>query len=111
MTGLILKMDKNNEPYVFSIEDGEWLLYTLTVEKQGNYLLSFNTSGADGIISVYNNDKIIVRNISIRDSGEPEKFITSSPQKIYLNKGVNKLKIYFEKGGFDFKDFQLSLNK
>lgn len=107
--GVDIKNDKNNKPYVFSIEDGEWLLYTLSVEKAGYYDLSFNTSGPDGMISVYNNDKLIGKNISIQLSGDPEKTVTSSPEKIYLNKGVNKLKIYFERGGFDFKNFQLSL--
>jgi endoglucanase len=107
--GVDIKNDKNNEPYVFSIEDGEWLLYTLSVEKAGYYDLSFNTAGNDGMISVYNNGKIIFQNIIIQASGDPEKFITSSYQKIYLNKGVNKLKVYFEKGGFEFKDFQLKL--
>jgi len=105
--GVDIKNDKNDEPFVFSIENGEWLLYTVNVKKAGNYMLTFNTSGAGGVINIYNNNKSVSENISISASADQDKFITSSAIKIRLNKGVNKIKIYFKKGGFGFKSFEL----
>ncbi len=109
--GVDIKNDKSGEPYVFSIEDGEWLLYTTTVKKSDNYSITFYTSGNDGVIDLYNNDKLISANISIAASGDEEKFIASTPIKIHLDKGVNKIKIYFKKGGFGFKSFSLETQR
>lgn len=105
--GVDIKNDKNDDPYVFSIEDGEWLLYTMNVKKAGSYLLTLNTSGDNGSINIYNNNKLVSENISISASADEDKFIASSATKIHLNKGVNKIKIYFQRGGFGFKSFEL----
>lgn len=105
--GVDIKNDKNDEPFVFSIEDGEWLLYTMNVKKAGSYLLTLNTSGDNGSINIYNNNKLVSENISISASADEDKFIASSATKIHLNKGVNKIKIYFQRGGFGFKSFEL----
>ena len=105
--GVDIRDAKNNKPHVFSIEDGEWLLYTINVEEPGNYYLSFNTSGSDGMVNVYDNGKLIEENITIKDSGEENNFIQSEPINIHLEKEINKIKIYFKKGGFNFKSFSL----
>jgi len=105
--GVDIKNDKNGEPYVFSIEDGEWLLYTTTVKKSGNYTITFYTSQNNGVVDLYNNKRLISENIAITASKDEDKFIASLPIKIHLNKGVNKIKIYFKKGGFGFKSFEL----
>jgi len=107
--GVDIRNDKNNDPYVFSIEDGEWLLYTINVKKSGNYSLTFNTSDGSGIINVYNNNKKASNDISINGSGGENSFITSASDKIYLEKGIHKIKVYFKKGGFDLKSFQFYL--
>jgi len=106
--GVDIKNDKNGDPYVFSIEDGEWLLYTTTVKKAGDYSLSFYTSGSDGVIDLNINDQLISQNIAIAATGDENKFMVSLLSgKIHLDKGVNKIKIYFKKGGFGFKNFRL----
>lgn len=105
--GVDIKNDKSNEPYVFSIEDGEWLLYTMNVKKAGNYMLTLNTSGADGVINIYNNNKLVSDNIPVVASADEDNFIPSPAIKIHLDKGINKIKIYFKKGGFGFKSFEL----
>ena len=106
--GVDIKNDTSGEPYVFSIEDGEWLLYTTDVKEAGNYLLTFNTSGSNGTINLYGNEKLMAENIAVSASGDDNHFIQSNPIKIQLNKGINKLKIYFKKGGFNFKSFNLA---
>jgi endoglucanase len=104
--GVDIKNDKNGEPYVFNIEDGEWLLYTTTVKKAGNYAITFYTSGNEGVIDLYNNNMITAADISVVSADE-NKFILSAPVKIHLEKGINKIEIYFKKGGFNFESFQL----
>ena len=105
--GVDIKNDKNNEPYIFSIEDGEWLLYTTTVKKASTYTVTFYTSGKDGAIDLYNNDLLISANISVAASKGEDDFIASPAIKMHLNKGINKIKIYFKKGGLNLKDFEL----
>lgn len=107
--GVDIKNDKKGEPYVFSIEDGEWLLYTLDVKESGNYAVTFLTSDGNGIISIYKNDQQISGDISIDATGDENKFMQSGAKKIYLRKGVNRIKIYCKKGGFDLKSFELIL--
>lgn len=103
--GVDIRNDKNSEPYVFNIEDGEWLLYTIRVMKPGAYSLSFNTSGSDGIITIYNNNQIVAKNISVSSTMDEDTFTQSIATPVPLVKGVNKIKIYFNKGGFGFKNF------
>ena len=104
--GVDIKNDNNGQPYVFSIEDGEWLLYTLNVKNAGNYSLTFYTSGKDGIINVFNNYKIAAENIPVASSSGEDNFVSSTSVNIHLNKGMNKIKIYFKEGGFCFKSFE-----
>jgi hypothetical protein len=109
--GVDIKNDKNNQPFVFSIEDGEWLLYTIDVKKSGNYSITFSTSDSSGIINIYVNNQKVSNDISINPSGDENKFIESSPTRIHLSKATNKLKIYFKKGGFDLKNITLKLQE
>lgn len=109
--GVDIKNDDTGEPYVFSIEDGEWLLYTTTVKKASHYSLSFYTSGSDGLIDLYINDQLISQNIAIAATGDENKFTSAVPIKIHLNKGKNKIKIYFKKGGFGCKSFRVQLQR
>ncbi len=109
--GVDIKNDKSGEPYVFSIEDGEWLLYTTTVKKAGDCSVSFYTSGSDGVIDLHINGQLISENIAIAATGDENKFTVSTPIKIHLNKGANKIKIYFKKGGFGFKSFSFQTHR
>jgi hypothetical protein len=87
------------------------LLYTIDVKKSGNYSVTFSTSDSSGIINIYVNNQKVSNDISINLSGDENKFIESSPTRIDLSKGTNKLKIYFEKGGFDLKNITLKLQE
>lgn len=109
--GVDIKNDQSSEPYIFSLEDGEWLLYTTNVKNAGDYSLTFSTSGNNGAIDLYNNGQLISENITLTASGDENKFIASVPIKIHLNKGVNKIKIYFKKGGFGFKSFSFETQR
>lgn len=105
--GVDIRSDKNNQPYVFNIEEGEWLLYTIKVMHPGNYYISFNTSGANGIIDVYRHNRIVAKNIAIVATKDEDTFAQSTATPIYLDKGMNTIKIYFSKGWFGLKSFEL----
>ncbi len=109
--GVDIENDSNNEPYVFSIEDGEWLQFTVDAKQPGKYELVCNTfgNGSRGTISIYNNDKIMIKNLEILPSKDSNTVNTSSPAWITLSKGTNRIKVYFVAGGFNFKSFQLKL--
>lgn len=109
--GVDIKNDDKKEPYVFSIEEGEWLLYTINVAYRGNYHLTFYTSGNEGEMDLYDNDHIVAENIAIAASNNDNDFVQSTSVPIHLIKGVNKIKIYFKKGDFNFKSFVLTREK
>lgn len=109
--GVDIKNDDKKEPYVFSIEEGEWLLYTINVAYRGNYHLTFYTSGNEGEMDLYDNDHIVAENIAIAASNNDNDFVQSTSVPIHLIKGVNKIKIYFKKGDFNFKSVVLTREK
>lgn len=97
---------ENNEPFVFSIEDGEWLQYTLDVKKSGNYLFTFQSRSAteEGRISLLLNG-IEMQQLALP---APTKNFTATPSKsIRLKAGKNQLKIYIQKGGFELRGFNI----
>ena len=103
--GVDIKYDGKGEPYVFSIEKGEWLLYTLNVTNAGNYHISFTAAG-NGKIIVYNNDKKATDEITL-ESNSGDGFTESPAATISLQKGTSKLKIYFSEGGFNLKGMNI----
>ncbi|MGN6605298.1 MAG: cellulase family glycosylhydrolase [Ginsengibacter sp.] len=105
--GVDIKKDVSGDPVVFNIENGEWLLFTTNVVQSGDYQLSFLTSGSDGVIQVYDNGNLLAENISISGSQNENNFIQCKAVKVHLNEGVNKIKLFFKKGGFDLKSFVL----
>jgi endoglucanase len=111
--GVDIKTGLNNEPYVFNIEDGEWLLFKINMNRAGQYEFLANTSGESkgGLISLFVNDKLQTKKLSILPSKSNDDFIASLPASVTLFKGINKIKIYFVKGGFNFKSFQLSVKR
>jgi endoglucanase len=110
--GVDIKNDEQNQPYVFDIENGEWLQYTLDVQIAGNYELRL-VAAADsiGVIEIFNNGIKSTGKISIQPSRPAGKFIKSAPANVHLQAGSNKLRIYFSKGGFNLKSLELNRKK
>jgi len=94
--------------YVSSIEDGEWLKYTLDVAKKGNYTLKINAASADAgaKISIEVNGIIVARNISIPNTGGLKNFQTFEVKNIPLKAGTQTLKVIAEVGGYNFSYIQ-----
>ncbi len=90
--------------HVFNIEDGEWLQYTVTVTQKGNYTIQFNvaTDTAAGQISLAVNGTN-TGNIVLTNDDASKNWHLAGLKKVLLKKGINKIRIYADKGGFNLK--------
>lgn len=105
--GVDIKLEQG-EPYIFHIEDGEWVQYTVVVKNSGSYRFTFRTrtDSVPGILSVVNNGEHLAR---VRLPASPRKqWISTSAPAIKLSRGTHRLKIHLDKGGFEWKDFTIS---
>ena len=95
--------------YVSKIEDGEWLNYTVNAEKKGTYTLNLNIASDNmtGKISLLANN-LPAKKMLVPNTGGEQKWQNIKLQNIFLQKGSNNIRIYADKGGFNFKSFQFS---
>ncbi len=96
------------DDYIFSIEDGEWLQYTLRLKKGGKYRISLSVSSGSntGRISLYAGDKLLAGGLAVPDTGDA--VWTSVTAEITLPVGTLPLRVVADKGGFVLRDLQLS---
>ena len=96
-----------NTYYVGNIEEGEWLQYTINVIETGTYKLVVNVASKNpgGMISVAVNQKPVVSKIAVPITGSDRIWKGMEIKNISLQKGINKLKLHFDKGGYNLKDF------
>ena len=99
---------KDGSPYIFSIEDGEWMQYTIDVQEAGKYNVSFvAASEKEGsFISININDELNIANIPIAATGGTNKWGLSKKENIRLKKGINHLKVIAVNGGFNLMSIQ-----
>ena len=97
--------------YIFHIEDGEWLQYTVNVEKEGEYVLGLTVaSDADtGRLSFSSNQTMEARELKIPATGGMTEWRNVEVEDVYLDKGRNVLRIYAGKGGFNLKAIHFEL--
>lgn len=95
--------EKSNGYEVFDIQDGEWLLYTVTVEKTGPYRMHIRyASTADvGKLYVKVNGFEVTKAINLPVTGSDATYTTLTLPEIALTEGVQRIKVVFEKGGFN----------
>lgn len=94
--------------FVSDTEAGEWLQYTINVQEAGVYRLTMNVAAKDnkGDISVLINGKTVVANKSIPQTGGLAVFKPLLFKGIRLTKGIQKLKVYINSGGFNFSSIR-----
>lgn len=99
--------------YVGSIEDGEWVQYTIDVKAPGNYVLSFliSSEGGNGKITVTDNNGSSVKTVSIPSTGNYNKWGIVKIKNMNLVAGIHKLKIAADTGGFNLKEIHFSKKK
>ena len=94
--------------YVFSIEQGEWMQYTVELEKAGTYTISFNTSSENtaGELTFSREGQTLAGKLALPITHGKEKWELTTIKNIRLQKGINRFRIYADKGGFDLKDIR-----
>ncbi len=110
--GVDIKAD-NTGYYVFDIEDGEWLQYTVNVQQGGNYIIRYYTVGGgnEGIIGLTANGKNLADTripAALNNTGSnPAAVQTTAAKSVQLQKGINTIRLHTIKGGFNLKKFEL----
>jgi endoglucanase len=94
--------------FVSSIENGEWLQYTLDVADAGIYTLNLAIAAKDttGSISISVNGAIAAKGITVPDTGGLKQFQVTAIKNVKLEKGKQVLRVYADSGGFNFSSIQ-----
>ncbi|MVN22806.1 cellulase family glycosylhydrolase [Mucilaginibacter sp. HMF7410] len=102
--GVDIQADDNNY-YVFSIEDGEWLQYTINVNSKGTYTVRFivSSDAGKGTFSLILNNNRLPDSVAVTGSRGAKNWSTFELKNIKLPKGNNKIRVYADEGGFNLK--------
>jgi endoglucanase len=87
------------------IEDGEWLQYTfdLSTDKTFEVSIRYAAENAGAKLSLADeNGYKLLKEITLPASGGNSKWKTISLNTIKFKKGINKVRVYFEKGNLNF---------
>lgn len=107
--------DKTTNGYsISSIQDGEWLQYTFNLDEANKFEVSIRYSNEKTSGKVYLTDENgtkISEAINLSATGGNSKWATLSLGSINLKKGINKLRIYFEKGNFKLNYLEFNRQK
>ena len=100
---------KYNSYYVGSIEDGEWLQYTINVVKNAAYNFNISVASATGggKLSISSNGHSLAKEVVVPATGNMHTWQTITVKDIHLHAGLNRIKIFFDKGGFNFSALQI----
>ena len=96
--------------YVGSIEDGEWLQYTITLNQNSLYDLKIIGAAISDTssITVHVDGKPLFEHASINATGNATAWQTQSLGKLNLNKGRHVIRVQANKGGFNLKQLLLA---
>jgi hypothetical protein len=89
--------------HVAYIEDGEWLQYTVDVEKQTTFdvAIRYASNIAGGKLYLEDKKERLSKSITIPSSGGINNWKTVILKKVILKPGIHKIKVHFEKGNFN----------
>jgi len=97
-----------NQYYVGKTESGEWLQYTVQSKASKNYILDIRYAAAkDSNIRIETSSGKVLANVSLPSSGGNENWKTISVKNVPLQKGENKIRIFFESDGANLNYFEL----
>jgi len=90
--------------YVGSIEDSEWIQYTIKVTQAASYNVKLNIAAEQaGSLSVYLDNKTVFDKKDIAATGSGKNWQTQMIGSMHLSKGTHKIRLWFNKGGFNVK--------
>jgi hypothetical protein len=91
--------------YVGSIEDSEWIQYTIDVKEAAPYNLNLNVAAESaGIVSITMDNKTVIDKKDITSTGSFSQWQTQALGSVQLSKGQHVVRVYFDKGGFYLKE-------
>lgn len=96
--------------YVSDIEDGEWMQYTVQAKAPGIYTVNLKIASPTdtGALSVNVNGIALAKNVVIPNTGSLTNWKLISVKNIRLKAGSNKIRLYFDKGGFNLHYMQFA---
>jgi endoglucanase len=108
--GVDIQADSLGNNWLHSIEDSEWVQYTVQVPRAGKYNVSFNVAAATdgGRLSLLEKDQHLIKDVSIPNTGGERNWQFTQPQYLYLKKGTIVLRVQAEKGGFTFNSIRFT---
>jgi Endoglucanase len=94
--------------YVNNIESGEWLQYTVDLEKKGIYTIKLNVASDNtkGRISLASDGALIAKEITVSNTGGLTTFKTIEIKNIPLKAGKQSIKVLADTGYFNFNYLQ-----
>lgn len=95
--------DKSNVGFAVSfIESGEWLHYSVNAQEANfNVDIRYANAGDAGKLTIENESGKVLATVELPKTGGNTTWKTTTAKNISLEKGSNKLKVRFEKGGFN----------
>jgi hypothetical protein len=99
--------------YIGWIADNEWLQYSVDVDSTASYSVKFRyaTSSAGSKIRLMVNDTDITGALSLPVTGGNQTWASFMINDLILYKGSQRIKVLFEKGGFNFDYLGFALKK
>ena len=99
---------------VYNTMPGEWLQYTIQVQKAGQYAIGFRTAAKDSVGSfqvIANNS--IAGTVNVPVTGDAQKWSTQMLSKVQLKAGINTIRLKIINGniGLNYIQFQPANNK
>lgn len=97
-----------NQYYVGKTETGEWLQYTINSKADKNYTFEIRYSSINpSKIRLENASGKVLANITLPATGKNENWATVSVKNVLLQKGENKLRLFFENDGMNLNYFEI----
>jgi hypothetical protein len=96
--------------YVGSIEDGEWLQYTIDVLRDGMYTIemTIGSDQQDGLITLTDNGIPIAENVKVPKTGSAVTGDKIKLTNVSLSQGIHRLRMTAVKSGFNFFSFSFN---
>lgn len=101
---------ESNGYQVSFIEDGEWLQFTTQVKKDGKYNVAIRYSNENkeaGKLHLEINNKTKSQSINLPSTGANKNWKTVILSNLELNSGENRIKVLFEKGGYNLNFLEI----
>jgi len=101
--------DKDFPYYVGKIEPAEWLQYTFNAKKSGNKTvkIEYRNSGKTSKITLKDATGKILANAILPADKNTSAWSVYEIKNVPVKNGENKIRFYFDDGGFEFKSFEV----